>query len=147
MSTDPRPGMARFKGAPAVFFMAVCQNCDIALPFETDAQRWGWTSTHIASHVVEFAVDIRPDPRMPFAFITRETLQQTQQWLSQQWYHSSDRNPLLAQQTNNQVVSMESDEKPVKIDPKQQVGKDGGEKLNARDRRRLRRKDKQRNDT
>lgn len=141
MSADPRPGMIRFNGAATAFLVTICRECDMVLPHNDEERRMQWALEHgSVGHKVEFAVDVRPDPSKPFAFITRETLQQQHQWVNQN--PSYRRNPLLAQQTDNQGVSM----KPA---PPAAIPKDdtAPKKTTARDRRRDRRKDKQRNDT
>jgi hypothetical protein len=127
MSTDPRPGMIRFSGAVAVYPVAICRQCDAVFPFDSDERRISWAVEHQrAGHRIEFAVDVRPDPTKPSPFITQQH-QSTPSWQA----FMRARNPLSTQEADNQKVSMKSDE------PK---------RLNARDRRRLRRKDKQRND-
>jgi hypothetical protein len=96
MTTDPRPGIIRFSGAATVFLVAICHQCGIVLPFDSDQRRIAWAVEHQnTGHRIEFAVDVRPDP---------------------------------TQGTDNQVMSMKPES------PK---------KLNARDRRRARRQDRQ----
>jgi hypothetical protein len=62
MTTSPAPGMVRFTGEPAIFYMAICRTCDIAMPFPSDIYRDTWADQHRESHPlsVEYAVDVRP---------------------------------------------------------------------------------------
>lgn len=62
MSIAPRPGMLRFDGDVAVFYMAICQQCDIALPHPTEMSREMWATGHRGTgHTVTYALDVRPD--------------------------------------------------------------------------------------
>lgn len=160
MSIDPHPGMIRFNGYPSVFFMAICRDCDIATVFETEAAREVWIMGHrTTNHTINVAVDIRPDPKIPFAFVTRETLQQHQRWQSQPW---SSRDSLLAQQTDDQTmpphgnyprpdsgpregfrINRTFDEAFALIDEMRKNNTTPPKKPNARDRRRARRAGKQ----
>lgn len=59
MSVDPRPGDFRFFGTPQVFYIAVCRECDMALPFADGIERENWRGAHPHDDV-EYAIDIRP---------------------------------------------------------------------------------------
>lgn len=62
MSIAPRPGMLRFDGDVAVFYMAICKQCDMALPHPTEMSREMWATGHQATgHAITFALDVRPD--------------------------------------------------------------------------------------
>lgn len=39
MSTEPRDGMTRFHGRPQIFHMAICDECDMAMPFGDEEKR------------------------------------------------------------------------------------------------------------
>lgn len=57
----------RFPGSDVkVFFMALCVQCDHAMPFGTERERTEWALAHSgnSSHVVYGAVDVRPDPKV-----------------------------------------------------------------------------------
>lgn len=62
MTTTPR-GITRFRGEPKVFFMAVCDECDMAMPFDAPLERDVWTFNHITGtgHSVSPALDVRGD--------------------------------------------------------------------------------------
>lgn len=63
MTTDARPGMIRFDGAATAFFVAICAQCDMVLPHESEAGRTKWAAEHARTgHSVSFALDVRPDP-------------------------------------------------------------------------------------
>lgn len=64
MSTDPRPGMIRFNGLPTVWWMAICQTCDTAMPFTSEVLRNAWMAEHVQTRncVITTAVDLVPDP-------------------------------------------------------------------------------------
>jgi hypothetical protein len=61
-------GMVRFDGDATVFYVAICQQCDMAIPFGSEAERKAWLDEHSQvffegkRHVVKVAVDVRPDP-------------------------------------------------------------------------------------
>lgn len=62
MSIAPRPGMLRFEGDVAVFYMAICTQCDMALPHPTEMAREMWATAHRSTgHVIAYALDVRPD--------------------------------------------------------------------------------------
>lgn len=62
MSIAPRPGMLRFDGDVAVFYMAICKQCDMALPHPTEMAREVWATGHCTTgHAVTYALDVRPD--------------------------------------------------------------------------------------
>lgn len=65
MTIAPRPGMLRFDGDVAVFYMTICRKCDMAIPHpdETVQTRWGHEHFQGTGHHVTLAVDVRPDTR------------------------------------------------------------------------------------
>lgn len=59
----PLQGYVRFSGEPAVFYMALCNECEISLPFGDSEHRSQWADGHRSTaHIVTFAIDVRPDP-------------------------------------------------------------------------------------
>lgn len=63
MSVGPRPGDFRFFGTPQLFYMAICRECDIGLPFSNGIDRENWRAGH--PHDVEYAIDVRPPDESP----------------------------------------------------------------------------------
>lgn len=64
MSALPPNGVVRFAGEPSIFYMAICRDCDMAMPFDCAAARDQWARLHGdgTEHGVEKAVDVRPAP-------------------------------------------------------------------------------------
>lgn len=58
-----RAGMVRFDGNVTVFFVAICEQCQMALPFPTEKDRGDYIVEHVKTgHALKLAVDVRPDP-------------------------------------------------------------------------------------
>lgn len=61
MSANIRPGMVRFDGDASIFFMSICEECDMALPHPDEETRQQWIAGHSTTgHTIRVAVDIRP---------------------------------------------------------------------------------------
>lgn len=55
-------GTIRFAGVPKVFYMALCAQCRVDMPFGDAGTRAPWAESHrTTGHTVTFAVDVRPD--------------------------------------------------------------------------------------
>jgi hypothetical protein len=64
VSTAARAGYVRFTGyGVGVFYMAICETCDVSIPFVSSNEREEWVREHrTTGHRVDYAVDIRPVP-------------------------------------------------------------------------------------
>lgn len=56
----PQHGDTRFYGEPRLFYLAICNECEMVLPFGDPIDRERWCSGH--PHEVRFALDVRPEP-------------------------------------------------------------------------------------
>lgn len=59
-------GTILFPGTPTIFWMAVCERCDMTLPFGDSIERAHWTQGHGSApeHVlsdISWAIEVRPD--------------------------------------------------------------------------------------
>ena len=81
MSTGIRPGMVRFSGHASVYFVALCHECDLAMPFATEHLRHGWMWDHATGtgHQIDVAVDVRLERRHPMVVVP-EMLEQPAEW-------------------------------------------------------------------
>lgn len=62
MSTLPPNGVVRFAGEPSIFYMAICRDCGMAMPFDCAAARDQWMMQHgQTGHAIEKSVDVRWD--------------------------------------------------------------------------------------
>lgn len=60
--TNPRHGMVRFPGNANVFYVAICEQCQMAMPFGSEKHRYDWIIEHAKTgHTLKTAVDVRPD--------------------------------------------------------------------------------------